>query len=294
MRVTNKMIYDMIGKSLSQRTERIMKIQQSISSGKRVNEPSDDPLAMTRILDYRTSLASVDQYTENIDQGTSWLRMTESSLYVVNQLLGRTKELVLAQTTATATDETRQVAADEAEQIFEQAIQLANARLGDRYIFAGFKTDTSPFLSTSDYIYQGDTGSIQIGTARNQKVTINMNGAEVFTGGPVNVFETFDNVVTHLRNNDVSGLQGDIDALDSALAHILGKLAEVGAKTNQLESTKSNLLDLKLNMTKMLSDLEDTDFAEAVAELSLQELAYQASLASSARLMQTNLLEFLR
>jgi len=52
MRVTNKMIYDMITQSLSHRTERILKIQRSISSGKRVNEPSDDPLAMTQILDH--------------------------------------------------------------------------------------------------------------------------------------------------------------------------------------------------------------------------------------------------
>ena len=85
MRVSTKMMYDGILQGLSHRTERIMKIHKSISSGKRVNELSDDPLAMTQILDYRTSLAAMDQYAKNIDHGTSWLRMTESSLYEANQ-----------------------------------------------------------------------------------------------------------------------------------------------------------------------------------------------------------------
>jgi len=206
------MIYDMIAQSLAYRTEKIMKINRSIASGKRVNSPADDPLAMTRILDHRASLASMDQYAENIDQGISWLRITESSLYEGNKLLARTKELVLSQVSATATDETRQATAEEVDEIFAHMIQLGNTRLGDRYIFSGFKTDTAPFLSPSDYTYRGDTGAIQTEIARNRKAAINLNGAEVFTGGPVNIFGTLDNVVTHLRANDISGLQGDIDA----------------------------------------------------------------------------------
>jgi len=103
-----------------------------------------------------------------------------------------------------------------------------------------------------------------------------------------------DNVVTELTNNDVSGLQADIASLDTSIAQILAKITEVGAKTNQLESTKNSLQDLKLNMTEMLSELEDTDLAEAITELSLQETIYQASLASSTRLMQTSLLDFLK
>ncbi|NIQ36973.1 MAG: hypothetical protein GTN81_00050 [Proteobacteria bacterium] len=178
--------------------------------------------------------------------------------------------------------------------IFEHLIQLANTELGDRYLFSGFKTDTAPFLSTSDYTYQGDSGSIQIEVARDQKVTINLNGAEVFTGGPVNIFQTLDDIVTHMNNNDVTGLQADIDGLDSSISHILAKLGEVGAKMNQMESTKTSLLDLNLNVTEMLSDLEDTDLAKAISELAMHETAYQASMASSARLMQTSLLEFLR
>ncbi len=294
MRVTNRMIYDSIAQTLSQSAERIMKANRSISSGKRVNEPADDPLAMTRILKYRTKLASIDQYMENIEQGISWLMATESNLYEVNQQLARAKEVVLSQVTGTANDESREAAAEEATEIFEHVLQLADTELAGRYLFSGFKTDTVPFLSTLDYTYQGDTGSIQIEVARNQRVTINLNGSDIFTGGPVNIFQTLDDVATDLRNDDITGLQADLDALDISISHILAKVGEVGAKTNHLESTKDSLLDLNLNVTEMLSDLEDTDIAKAVTDLALYETAYQASLASSARLMQTTLLEFLR
>jgi len=288
------MIYDSIAQTLSQSVERIMKANRSISSGKRVNEPADDPLAMTRILKYRTKLASIDQYMENIEQGISWLMATESSLYEVNQQLARAKEVVLSQVTGTANDESREAAAEEATEIFEHVLQLADTELAGRYVFSGFKTDTAPFLSTLDYTYQGDTGSIQIEVARNQRVTINLNGSDIFTGGPVNIFQTLDDVATDLRNDDITGLQADLGALDISMSHILAKLGEVGAKTNHLESTKNSLLDLNLNVTAMLSDLEDTDIVKAVTDLALYETAYQASLASSARLMQTTLLEFLR
>jgi len=293
MRVTSQMIFNLVTQSLSRQGERIFKLQRSISSGKRVNEPSDDPLAMTRILGFRSSLSSMDQYQKNIDQGLFWEWQTESSLYDVNQELSRTKELVLSQVTGTVTDETRQATAEEVSVIFEHVIQLANTRLGERYIFSGFKTDTTPFASTSDYTYRGDTGAIQTEIARNQKVTINLTGVEVFTGGPVNILQTLDDVVTHLRSGDVSGLESDIDALDSSIEHILAKLGEIGAKTNQLETTRDSLEDLKLNATELLSELEDTDFAEALAGLSMQETIYQASLATSAKLLQTSLLDFL-
>jgi len=293
MRVTTQMIFNLVTRSLSRQGERIYRLQRSISSGKRVNEPADDPLAMTRILDFRTSLSSMDQYEKNIDHGLSWARAAESSLYGVNEQLSRTKELVLSQVTGTATDETRQATAEEVSVIFEHVIQLANTRLGEHHIFSGFKTDMASFASTSDYTYRGDTGVIQTEIARSQKVTINLTGEEVFTGGPVNILETLDNVVTDLQNNDVSSLRADIDALDTGIQHILAKLGEIGAKTNQLETTKDSLEDLRLNATELLSELEDTDFAEALAALSMQETIYQASLTSSAQLLQTSLLDFL-
>jgi len=293
MRVTDKMVYDMITQSLAHRAEGIMKTQKSISTGKRVNKPSDDPVAMAQILDCRTHLASMDQYAKNMDRGITWLKASESSLYEANELLARTKELVLSQVTGTATTETRHATAEEVTHIFEQLIALANTQVGDNFIFSGFKTDTSPFLSTSDYTYQGDTGAIQIETARSQKVTINLNGSEVFTGGPVNIFQTLDDVVTHLQNDDTSGLQTDLDALDSSISHILVKVTEIGGKTRPLESTRSHLEDLRLNTTELLSELEDMDLVEAVAELSMQQTAYQASLASSSRLLQMSLLDFL-
>jgi flagellar hook-associated protein 3 FlgL len=288
------MIYNLVTQSLSRQGERMFKLQRSISSGKRIHEPADDPLAMTQILGFRSSVSVLDQYQKNIDQGLSWARQTESALYDVNQELSRTKELVLSQVTGTASDENRQTTAEEVSVIFERVIQLANTQLGERYIFSGFRTDTAPFASTSDYTYRGDSGAIQTEIARNEKISVNLTGLEVFTGGPVNVFQTLDDVVTHLQDGDVSGLELDIDTLDSSLEHILAKLGEIGGKTNQLEMTKESLEDLKLSATELLSELEDTDLAEALAGLSMQETIYQASLASSAQLLQTSLLDFLR
>jgi len=105
-------------------TDNLFKVQNSynelmekMASQKTINRPSDDPLGMSRILTYRKSQASAKQYSENIDSSKAWITMTESKLTGANDLLVRAKEIALSQTTATASAETREIAAVEVQQL---------------------------------------------------------------------------------------------------------------------------------------------------------------------------------
>ena len=141
MRVTDKMVYDMITQSLAHRAEGLMKTQKSISTGKRVNEPSDDPLAMAQILDCRTHLASMDQYAKNMDRGITWLKASESGLYEANELLARIKELVLSQVTGTATDETRHATAEEVAEQTKRARAVESGYLNQLVLMGYLKKE---------------------------------------------------------------------------------------------------------------------------------------------------------
>jgi flagellar hook-associated protein 3 FlgL len=296
MRVTNKLITDAVTNNLFRNTERLLELEKMISSGKRVNKPSDDPIGMAKILDYRKTLASIDQYSKNIAHGKSWLGLTDTTLDSINTLLIQAKEVAESQATETATEETRQIAAGEIENIYEQIVQLANTKLGNSYIFAGHKTGTSPFYEdTESYAtYHGDDGEIRIITGEDVDMQINIPGDEVFQNSDVDIFEMLNQLKTALENNNTEGISDQIEPLDDALDQILNARGKVGARLNRLETTEKYWSDFSLRITEMLSDMEDIDLAQAMTQLVSQQTAYQASLETASMIIQPSLINFLR
>ena len=158
MRVTNKLMADTVTGNLFKNIDQFLKTQNILSSGKRINKPSDDPIGMGKVLDYRKTICAIDQYDRNIAHGESWLDLTDSTLNAVGDSLIRAKELALSQANATANADTMKAVAEEVKNIYDHLLQLANTKLGNSYIFAGHKTDTPPFSRDDDYIasYNGD------------------------------------------------------------------------------------------------------------------------------------------
>jgi len=151
MRVTNKIMTDAVTGNLFKNIEQFYETQSTVSSGKRINKPSDDPIGVGKVLDYRKTLGAIDQYNSNVAYGESWLNVTDSTLDTVGDLLIKAKELVLSQANATTSVDAREVAAEEVKNIYDNLLQLANTKLGNSYIFAGHKTDTPPFSRDDDY-----------------------------------------------------------------------------------------------------------------------------------------------
>ena len=147
-RVTDKMKYDLLNNGIYNTQSQYGEIMEKMASQKQVNKPSDDPLGMGKILDYRAVKAQISSYKDNIDSSKSWLSATESNLTNVNDILTKVKELAVAQASATATASTRQIAADSLQPLVDQIRSLANSKFGNRYIFSGTKTDTEPFAAT--------------------------------------------------------------------------------------------------------------------------------------------------
>jgi flagellar hook-associated protein 3 FlgL len=120
-----------------------------LSSGKQVNSPSDNPIGFGQILNYRSGLAQISNYQNNISSNNSWLSATESALTQVNDILTNIQTTAVSQGSATATASTRLDAADSLQQQIEQIMSLANSQYDNRYIFSGTSTNTAPFSATA-------------------------------------------------------------------------------------------------------------------------------------------------
>ena len=117
MRVTNQMLTNQVVYNIQSSLDRYLTLQTEMSSGRRINNPSDDPVGTLRDLDYRTELSKITQYRANVDQGQNWLDSYDSILSDLNDSLNEAKDIALAMSNDTYDETQRTAAANEIQAI---------------------------------------------------------------------------------------------------------------------------------------------------------------------------------
>lgn len=179
MRITTFMLFNQFSNSLTKNLSQLAKVQQQLSSGKRLTKPSDDIIATRGTMAYRVSLNEIEQFNRNIDEGISTLGNTENQLRSTNDLINRARELAVAESNGTATATTRKVTSYEVQNLYNELLDIGNAKLKDKYLFSGFLTSTKPFNALGTYM--GDSGSLEIFIANGIKTGINITGDTAFS-----------------------------------------------------------------------------------------------------------------
>jgi len=287
MRIANKTIYDMIKFNLGNITEELNKVNKVVATGKRITDLSDDPVGLTQVLNIKSSLSNIEQLGRNISMGKSWLATSESALSNVQNLISDARVLCVGMATATTDAEQRASAAQIVQNTLEEIVFLANTELSGRYIFAGSKTDTTPFSQGG--AYSGDNNPFTVKIGRDATVEVGSDGDATFG----TIFTTLSDLKSALEGNNVSGIQAAMSKLDDHFVHISTKISDLGSKVIRMEIKENIFQDMDFINTERLSEIEDADITEAIIELKSKELAYQAALASSAQVMQLSLLDYL-
>jgi flagellin-like hook-associated protein FlgL len=97
-----------------------------------------------------------------------------------------------------------------------------------------------------------------------------------------------------LQKNDRPALSALVTSLDEGVRSVTALRAEVGVRTNTVSAAEETQADFTLHLTLLLSKTEDSDVAEVFTRLSQLNVGLQAALATSARILQSTLLDFLR
>jgi flagellar hook-associated protein 3 FlgL len=289
MRVANKTIYDVVKYNLSKASEEMNNANRIVSSGKRISDLSDDPVGLTQSLKIKSVLSGLDQMGRNISVGKSWLVSSESALSNVQELISDAKALSVQMASSTTGAAQRASASLTVQNILDEIVSLANTEVGGRYIFSGSKTDTTPFSSDGS-IYYGNDEPFAVKIGRDTTIQVGRDGEEVFG----TIFTTLGNLRDDLNGNNVDGIRASLDNLTADFNEISSKISDIGSKASRMEIKESIFQDLKIVNTDRLSAIEDADIAEAIIDLKEKELAYQAALASSSKVMQLSLVDYLK
>ena len=197
MRITNNMMSNNYLSALNKSLERQNKIQEQLSDGKAIHRPSDDPIKTIRSLRFNSNLAMNEQFSQNVSDSISWMETTDAAMSDLSTIMIRIKELTVSADNTKPTDAQKAIS-QEIDQLINQAIQVGNTKIGDRYVFAGQMDATQPFerkqikdpnsnLTKDVVVYNGDVNKISMlikpGVANPAEDSVNLTGDEVF--GPI-------------------------------------------------------------------------------------------------------------
>ena len=183
MRVGENTTLNTVRDSLNRSRLKMNDLQKQNATLKRVNAPSDDPVGNTKLMTIRNETLDNEQFEKNANLAKTFLNYTDSSLEEVTNLLARAKELALGQASSAANGaESRAMVAQEIKNIQSEITAISNRRLGDRYIFSGYKTNMMPFDSEGQGQYKGDDGNIMVEVQKDVFIGMNIPGRELFLG----------------------------------------------------------------------------------------------------------------
>lgn len=301
MRITNGMQSASMLRSLQGSSERSMKLQEQLSTGRRINRPSDDPVGISRTLKLNRDLCENEQYTKNAQDAKALLDATDTALGGVGDILQRLNEIAVAGANDTLPQASRDAYADEVDELLGQMEQLANTTHSGVYIFAGTKVETKPYTLTGGPPYTGVTFSANdekrsFEIAPGIKDTVNLTGhAEVFgdeTAG-TSIFDHIIDLRDQLLTSDSTAITNSIGVLSGDMDKILNFRSTVGAKYNKLELSLERLSAANTNINQQIADVGDTDIAEAIMQLKLEENVYQSALSVGSRTIPPSLTDYL-
>ncbi|HEX6989794.1 MAG TPA: flagellar hook-associated protein FlgL [Bacillota bacterium] len=291
MRVTQSMLVNHFVQNLLGNQRRMYELHRQASSGVRLHQPSDDPLAVAQVMRFDSEAVDIRRFTDNARDALDWLGATDASLQEFHDAVHRAREMVVRGASDSLSDEDRQAVAAEMDQLIDHLIQAANATYKGRYIFAGTETLTRPFERTAGTItYSGNDLAIERAVGVDARVQVNVPGQPL-----LDVLNSLQAAYDDMVANNTAALSTvHLSALDTAVEALLAVRSQVGARANRVEWASARLGDVAFQVEKLGSELRDADIARVLVDLRAVEVTLQATMASASRMFETSLVNFLR
>ncbi len=186
MRISTAQIYAQGVRSFGVQQTKLATLQEQISTGVRINKPSDDPVASARILELEQTVELNEQFQRNINMVEDRLYLEETTLNSLEGVIQRVRELTLQANNATQDLVSRQAIAFELDELQNQLISLSNTidANGD-YLFAGHQSKVQPFSqnitgSVSHVDFNGDQGQRMINISQSRQINTDTSGSDLF------------------------------------------------------------------------------------------------------------------
>lgn len=150
MRITQNMMTQQFLYNITNQNQQMQTLENELSTGKSLNQPSDNPLGVSQDMAIRASLSETTSYLSTIQSGLSWMQNTSSALTQIGTALQSLQSTVLEGINSTSQNPSSlQALSQTAQQVSSAIYQELNAKQGDSYLFGGLQTTVAPSSTTS-------------------------------------------------------------------------------------------------------------------------------------------------
>ena len=293
MRVTNNLLFQQALKGTQNTLSQINEQNRVISSGLRVEKPSDDPTSVGEIMRSSSGIRALEQYRRNLNTADSRLSVEDGVLEKITGALTRAKELAISQGgSGTSSAATRKVTQKEIDGIRDFIIELGNTQHSGSYLFGGQYADSRPFSGAGIDPTRPPSGTIEVEGGAGVHYAANHDGTELLVD--TGILDALENLSTGLNNDSDTEIHSAIAELDEAFDGIQELVGELGSRMTQVDNALTNLDALEVNLMTFRSELQDADLEEAITELMNRQISYQAAMMANSRILNNTLSDYLR
>lgn len=321
MRLSSSLLFSKNMQSVVGAQSNWQKVAQQLASGKRILSPSDDPLSASQIIVLKQSQARNDQYQSSRKTVESAHSFEDSVLSgITGTLIPQIKETLVRASSGVLSDADRDTLALTLQNYKDQLVALGNTTSGDGvYIFAGYKSDTPPFVvdpNTGDVNYVGGSDNITLQIDANREVLLHHTGTDIFLRGSgakepdgtlseSDIFKSLDYAINSLK----TPLEGASDAVVQAALDELGKAqrgidnsmdnissvrAELGVLMNEVETLKTIGTELNVVLEDQISNLEGADAYKTISDYYILKVTLEAAQQTFLDIRQISIFNLLR
>ena len=183
MRISTAQMYASTTANISAKQADLARIQNQLSSGKRIASLADDPAAAAGAAVLQSDLSSNGQFDQNRQVAQQRLSFAENTLGAAGDSLQSMRSLLVSAGNGGLSDTDRNTIANQLRQGLDSLVGLANTSDGQGgYLFGGFRETSAPFVATASAVtYAGDDGGRTINVSNTRAIATGFNGADVFS-----------------------------------------------------------------------------------------------------------------
>lgn len=266
-----------------------------LSTGRRVNTPSDDPGAAAQVVLNHDQSTQVDSYQRSLTSIQGLLQTADSTLNSVVTALQRAISLGVQGANGTLSDADRAAVGEELKGIQNQLISLANASYQGKYIFSG-TLEIQPYVvdatSSSGVKYAGNTQTNKVAIGQAYLLQVNTPGSQLFNAPSADMFQAVADLINAVNTN--GGTSTAVTELRNAFDYVTAQRTFYGNALNQSQTQTNFLKEEKVQLSSQENALIGADEAKVASDLVNTENARNAALTAIGRRSAMSLFDYLQ
>lgn len=295
MRITQKTIFNSFIRDVNRNRGEMARIQSDLSSGRKVRVPSQDPVSFQSSRIIEGNIRKSEQFQSNIESGLRQGRLAQEALNDVVDNLIKLKEVMVKGASSSYGEGERENMADEVAGLRKNIVNSLNRDYGDRYLFAGTNSAQKPFeLAGAAVTNNSNDKPPKIVAGDGVEINISITGQEIADIDGNDLFALIGDMEQALRDNNGQDINNLLSDADEIIEHTTDVTSKLGDSINRMDFMFEQYEYTKITQRSDVSEMVDTNYAEAFSNLQRNQVAYESAMAVHSKMFENTLLDYIR